>query len=157
MELNERFYAANSSSVTVERASRKDHGHLLSLHPHPDQAAFVASNGASLDEAEDNPACVPLIIRVSGEPVGFAMYALDGDDGNYWIYRLMIDARFQRRGYGRAALNRIIQILSELPGCSCVMLGVKPENEGARRLYEHAGFRMTGDAIDGELVMRYDF
>lgn len=157
MELNERLYAANSSSVTVERAGREDHGHLLSLHPHPGQAAFVASNEASLEEAEDNPACVPLIIRASGEPVGFAMYALDEDDGNYWIYRLMIDARFQGKGYGWAALNRIIRMLSELPGCSCVVLGVKPENEGARRLYERAGFRMTGDVIDGELVMRYEF
>lgn len=85
------------------------------------------------------------------------MYALDEDDGNYWIYRLMIDARFQGKGYGRAALIKIIEILSETPHCTCIMLGVDPANHLARRLYEGVGFRDTGVVIDGEIAMRYNF
>ncbi len=70
------------------------------------------------------------------------MYTLDEDDGNYWIYRLMIDGRFQGRGYGNAALTQIIELISKIPLCPCVALGVHPENEKARRLYEHVGFRL---------------
>lgn len=136
-------FAAEMRSVAVEKLGA-------------DQASFVASNSDSLEEAEDNPACVPLIIRVAGESVGFAMYALDEDDGNYWIYRLMVDERFPGKGYGRAALTQILGTLAELPDCSCVVLGVKPENKPACRLYEGVGFRITGDVIDGEIVMKFD-
>ncbi|KQY70288.1 spermidine acetyltransferase [Ensifer sp. Root142] len=146
-----------TSIVTVERIKPEDHTCVLALQPHSHELSYVASNAASLEEADENPACTALVIRAQGEPVGFAMYALDEDDGNYWVYRLMIDARFQGMGYGRAALSRIIQKLAELPDCSCIVLGVKPENERARRLYENAGFQVTGEIIDGEIVMRYDF
>lgn len=156
MEFNDQLRASHSSVVTVGRLKPGEHGDVLLLRPHSHQLDYVATNEESLEEAEENPACVPLIIRAQGEPVGFAMYALDEDDGNYWIYRLMIDARFQGKGYGRAALASIVAALSELPQCTCVVLGVKPENDRARRLYERAGFRATGDVIDGEIVMRYD-
>ena len=149
-------HLGEASSISVNPVSREDYDCIRSLRVSEDQSSFVASNEDSLDEAEDNPACVPLIIRAEGEPVGFAMYALDEDDGNYWIYRLMIDARAQGRGYGRAALMQIIRTIAEHPDCSCVVLGVKPENERARRLYENVGFRITGDVIDGEVVMKYE-
>ncbi|NOV21196.1 N-acetyltransferase [Ensifer adhaerens] len=97
-----------TSIVTVERIKPEDHTCVLALQPHSHQLSYVASNAASLEEADENPAFTS-VIRALGEPVGFAMYALDEDDGNYWVYRLMIDARFQGMGYGRAALSRIIQ------------------------------------------------
>jgi ribosomal protein S18 acetylase RimI-like enzyme len=45
--------------------------------------------------------------------VGFVMYGIDADDDNYWIYRLMIDARHQRKGYGRAAMTELLRRLQE--------------------------------------------
>jgi diamine N-acetyltransferase len=150
-------FQVTTSIVTVERINSEQRACVLPLQPHSHQLSFVASNAASLEEADGNASCTPLVIRANGKPVGFAMYALDEDDGNYWVYRLMIDARFQGLGYGRAALSTIIQELAELPDCSCIVLGVKPENERARRLYENAGFQITGEIIDGEIVMRYDF
>lgn len=156
-EQDKQLHAANPAAVTVERVTSGDYQEVLSLHLHDDQISYVASNEESLEDAEEDPDCVPLIIRAAGEPVGFAMYTLDEDDGNYWIFRLMIDARFQGRGYGRAALIQIVKLISEIPQCPCVLLGVYPENEKARQLYEHVGFRLTGDVSDGELVMKYDF
>lgn len=149
-------HLGEASSISVNHIGREDYDCVRSLHVSEDQSSFVASNEDSLDEAEDNPACVPLIIRAKGEPVGFAMYALDEDDGNYWIYRLMIDARVQGKGYGRAALMQIIRMIAEHPDCSRVILGVKPDNKQARRLYESVGFHVTGDIIDGETVMKYE-
>ncbi|MCB8819938.1 GNAT family N-acetyltransferase [Microvirga rosea] len=156
MKHEEQPYAVKAALIAVEKLHRDEHDCVRSLRVPANQSSFVASNDDSLEEAEDNPACVPLIIRAAGKPVGFAMYALDEDDGNYWIYRLMVDARFQGNGYGRAALMQIIRMLAEHAGCSCVVLGVKPKNERARRLYEAVGFRATGDIIEGEIVMRYE-
>ena len=41
--------------------------------------------------------------------IGFAMYGIDSDDGNYWIYRFMIDEQFQGRGHGKGAMKLIIE------------------------------------------------
>lgn len=153
----ERGTAPGLSAVSIAPVKPEDHAAVLSLRLFANQEKFIASNEESLEEADDNAACVALLIRAGGEIVGFAMYALDADDGNYWIYRLMIDARFQRQGYGSAALMQIIQHVSALPGCTCIMLGVHPANDAARRLYAKAGFQETGEIIGGEVAMRYDF
>lgn len=127
---------------------------VLELKVRRSQQAFVASNAESIEEAEDGDHCVPLAIYDADVPVGFAMYALDPDDGNYWIYRLMIDQRYQRLGYGRQALIELLKVMSQLPGCSHVTLGVLPENEAAIALYRSLGFRETGQIIGGEIVLR---
>ena len=127
---------------------------VLSLHVSPDQDDFVASNAESLDEADENPECFPLAVAAGGLVVGFAMYALDSDDDNYWIYRLMIDHRYQGRGFGRAALRALIARLSALAGCDAIYLGVAPENVVAAELYVGEGFAPTGEMFEGEIVMR---
>lgn len=143
-------------TVTVSRLEPEDHAAVRHLSVAPDQRDFVASNHDSISEALGDAACVPLILRAEGQPVGFAMYALDQDDGNYWLYRLMIDTRFQGQGFGRAALHAVTALMARLPGCAFILLGVNPENRRAAALYESFGFRATGAVIEGERVMRYD-
>jgi len=126
---------------------------VLRLTVAPEQQDFVAANADSLAEAEQNSDCVPFVVLAEGEPVGFAMYALDHDDGNFWIYRLMIDARFQRRGYGRMALEQLIERMAALPDCPRIMLGVEPANTTAAALYRSLGFVPTGAIIGGEIAM----
>lgn len=127
---------------------------VIELEVRRSQQAFVASNAESIEEAEDGDHCVPLAIYDADVPVGFAMYALDQDDGNYWIYRLMIDQRYQRLGYGREALIELLKVMSQLPGCNHVTLGVLPENDTAIGLYRSLGFRETGQIIGGEIILR---
>jgi diamine N-acetyltransferase len=127
---------------------------LLDLTLPAEQQDFVATNAESLHEAEQNPACVPFAIIADGTVVGFAMYALDPADNNHWIYRLMVDHRYQGRGIGRAALEQLIRRMSALPNCPRIILGVDPRNATARALYESVGFRPTGEVIGGEDVMR---
>ncbi|HWV22428.1 MAG TPA: GNAT family N-acetyltransferase [Devosia sp.] len=126
----------------------------LALRPKPDQQQFVATNERSLQQAVQSPSCIPFLILAGTQPVGFAMYALDPDDGNYWIYRLMIDGDFQGRGYGTRALAAMTDMMFETTGCPFITLGVAPENVTAIKLYERAGFRDAGFEIDGEMIMR---
>ncbi len=62
------------------------------------------------------------------------MYALDETDQEYWVYRLMIDAAFQRRGYGRSALSLVIERIAKL-GRKVLYISFEPENRGAELLY----------------------
>ena len=36
------------------------------------------------------------------------MYAMDVEDKEYWIYRLMVGQQFQSRGYGRKMLALVL-------------------------------------------------
>lgn len=143
-------------TITVTPLQPQDHTAVLALSVAPDQDDLIASNADSLDEAAERPECVPLLIRAAGEPVGFAMYALDPDDGQYWIYRLMIDQRFQGRGHGGAALAAIVALLAGRLDCSRVIISYHPENVRAAALYRRFGFRETGEVFAGETVARYD-
>lgn len=125
----------------------------LALAPKPEQKHFVASNAYSLDQAAESDACVPLLIFANGEAVGFAMYALEPEDGHYWIYRMMVDARHQGKGYGMAAIKALTKLIFETTNCPLIALDVKPENVVARHLYESAGFVDAGYEIEGEPVM----
>lgn len=139
--------------MTVEPLRPGERALAVGLRVHPSQERFIASNRASLDEAARGDHCVPLLVRAGGEPVGFAMHARDPDDGRRWIYRLMIDARFQGRGLGRAALAALLERLAGEPA---VIVGVHPDNHPALRLYRKAGFRPTGEIIGGETILIRD-
>ncbi|WP_406819203.1 GNAT family N-acetyltransferase [Pseudomonas sp. KnCO4] len=144
------------SVLLVALGSAEEQAQCRTLRVRDEQSDFIATNAESLEQAADSPWCEPLGVRAvhTGEMVGFLMHALDPDENSRWIYRLMIDHRYQGRGYGRAALRALLEHLQKMPGGPGVALGVAPENTGARRLYACEGFVETGELIDGELIMR---
>ncbi|MRX35129.1 GNAT family N-acetyltransferase [Aminobacter sp. MDW-2] len=143
-------------TITLRPLNDAERATMLELQVAPAQQNFVASNEDSIEEADAGHHCAPFAIYADDLPVGYTMYALDPDDGNYWIYRLMIDQRYQRLGYGRKALLEMLKLMSKLPSCGHVTLSVVPENEMAMALYREVGFRATGEVIGGEVVFRHD-
>ena len=81
------------------------------------------------------------------------MYALDETDQEYWVYRLMIDAAFQRRGYGRSALSLVIERIAKL-GRKVLYISFEPENRGAELLYKSLGFVPDGRMDGSEVIYR---
>ncbi|WP_413363567.1 GNAT family N-acetyltransferase [Lysinibacillus sp. 3P01SB] len=111
---------------------------------------FVASNALSLVQAQFEPYWVTKAIEVEETLVGFAMYGFIPDEQQYMICRLMIDHKFQRRGYGRKAMELIIAELQKNEDCHAIYLSTEPHNHAAKKLYESLGFRSTNRLIDGE-------
>src|SRR5262245_16397511 len=70
--------------------------------------------------------------------VGFTMYELSAGVGI--IRRLMIDQRFQGRGYGRAAMLEVIRRLKLHPEVGMIATRHRRENEAAAKLYGSLGF-----------------
>ena len=62
--------------------------------------------------AKIQPELIPLAIYNGDVLVGFTMYCIDISD-EYWIYHLMIDRKFQRMGYGEAAVKCLISIIKQ--------------------------------------------
>lgn len=129
---------------------------VLDLNVAEEQRRFVASNMYSLAQAFVQPECVPLALYAENKPVGFVMYALDEDDHEYWIYRLMIDKRYQRLGYGREAMRMLIERIQADEEHRVIYISFEPENIAAKTLYESLGFVPDGRIEYGEVVYKLE-
>lgn len=119
------------------------------------QEHFVASNVYSLAEVQFLENFEAKAIYKEHTMVGFAMFGLDPDDDNYWIYRLMIDEQFQGQGYGKKGLIAVVEYLMSKEDCQLIMVGYHPENTSAKKLYESVGFHSKGKAPWGEELAGY--
>jgi diamine N-acetyltransferase len=126
----------------------------------PEQRHLVAPNAVSIAQAYFEPAAWFRAIHAAGELVGFAMLydptrSTMPDDGreNCWLWRFMIDSRYQRHGYGSAALALLIEHVRTLPGVTHFKVSFVPGVGNASSLYGRAGFRATGEVAEGEAVM----
>ena len=90
--------------LRLEAIDRHNFRDIVALSVDDAQKTYIASNLYSLAQAYVQPECVPLAVYEKNEPVGFVMYAMDEDEREYSIYRVMIDKRYQSRGFGREAL-----------------------------------------------------
>jgi diamine N-acetyltransferase len=140
--------------LNLREINRENYMECLRLTVAPAQRDFVASNAFSLAQAKYHPQCVPLAIYSDDVMVGFVMYCIDSDDDNYWVWRLMVDERHQRRGYGRRAMELVINRISEDKTRNQVLISFRPDNKVAENLYNSLGFVHTGRMIDGEVVVQ---
>ena len=131
---------------------------LIGLKVREDQRSFVASNLYSIaqaqfgEEFEGHWDLHPFGIYVGEEPVGFVMYALKFDYPAYeaYVIRLMVDEKHQGRGYGRAGMEKVVEVFRADERVHAVGISYEPDNEGARRLYASLGFVETGRIVDEE-------
>lgn len=130
---------------------------VLSLAVSDDQTAFVSTVAQSLAQAwVYRDTAFPFAIYADGAPVGFVMLGYYESRDQYTLWKFLIDARYQRRGYGRAALKLATDRLAETFGAREVYTGVLLGNEVARRLYASVGFVETGLIENNMREMRYE-
>ncbi len=101
--------------------------------------------------------CQPFGIYANGKMVGYVMVIYDYDVPEYDIWHMMMDEAEQGKGYGSAALDRVIEYIRTKPfgDSGRVALTCNKNNTIARKLYESKGFSATGieDEDEIELVM----
>lgn len=132
----------------------------ISLKVREDQVKFVASNTVSLAQLNFLENFHAKGIYYGEEMVGFTLYGIDEDDNEYWIYRMMIDQKHQGKGYGKEAVQLVIEDIRAMkePHNQTISLSYEPDNEHAKRIYEKMGFQeIDGFVIEGEQVARYTF
>lgn len=133
---------------------------LIKLNVRQEQRNFVASNLYSIaqaqfgDEFEGHWDLFPFGIYDGDVPVGFLMYALRFEHTKHqaFIQRLMVDEKFQGKGFGRFGMEWMLEIFRADERIKTVGISYEPENDGARNLYASLGFVETGEIVDGEVV-----
>ncbi|MCD2173438.1 GNAT family N-acetyltransferase [Rhizobium sp. C4] len=145
----------HSPDIRLVPVTAQGRAAIAALRVETAQAHFVADNAASLAEADEDPGASPRAIMAGDTLVGFLMYdASDRDDVR--LYRFMIDASQQGRGYGRAGLQAFLSEIAALGNATRISICYEPENEAARSLYAKAGFVEEGLDEDGEMIAARD-
>jgi diamine N-acetyltransferase len=123
-----------------------------------DQQRFVSTVEGSLSEAAEAPEANPWYRAVydQGEPVGFVMIAWDvtsedGMIGPWFLWKLAIDRDHQRRGYGQAVVDAIIEIVRAEGGTE-LFTSYVDEPGGPGPFYARLGFVPAGDH-EGEVLV----
>ena len=141
------------SRIALQAITAETWEQCVKLKVRSDQEHFIASNVFSLAQSKYVPGLLPLAVYDGETMVGFVMYNEQPyEPGKYFIYRVMVGAEFQGKGYGRAAMRALIERMQALPNCQEIVLSYEPENSVAERLYESLGFRKTGEIFEGEVV-----
>ncbi|MEU4419908.1 GNAT family N-acetyltransferase [Actinoplanes sp. NPDC024001] len=134
---------------------------VMALRVRPGQEQFVDGVPESLREAAANPRARPWLraVYAEDEPVGFLLLADAAEPGNgvipwpYYLWRMLIDGRYQGRGYGRAALDLLLGYLRERPGAETLITSIVPGPGSPYGFYLRYGFRPTGEWFDHEQVL----
>lgn len=120
----------------------------------PEQERFVSHPIRSLAQAYVyREQCQPFGIYEGQTMVGYVMVIYDYDVPEYDIWHMMIEQAEQGKGYGKAALDRVLDYIREKPFGSSnrVTLTCNKENIRALTMYKSKGFAETG-VTDGEEI-----
>lgn len=139
--------------VTLREVTQETLFDILRLNVAPAQEGFVAPNSISIAEAHFSKHAWFRAIYADETPVGFMMLHDEPEKPKYYLWRFMIDARYQKLGFGRQAMQRIIEHVKTRPNASELLLSYVPEEGGPRDFYASFGFEHTGNEDDGELEM----
>ena len=122
----------------------------------PGQETFVSHPVRSLAQAYVyRTQCQPFGIYAGEKLVGYVMVIYDYDVPEYDIWHMMIDTGEQGKGYGREALDRVLEYIRTKPfgDSDRVALTCNRDNPIARKLYESKGFSATGNGDEDEIEL----
>ena len=118
------------------------------------QQRMVAPNAQSIAQAHFEPKAWFRAIYADETPVGFIMLYDDADEPEYFLWRLMIAAPHQGKGYGRRALAQLVEYVRTRPGAVELLISYVPIEGGPEGFYRKLGFEPTGQEIGHEIAMR---
>jgi len=143
--------------VSFKEITRDNFWDCIELTVAKDQVSFVTSNAVSIAQSKIQPECIPLAVYDDDIMIGFIMYCIDEDDGEYWIYRMMIDEKYQSKGYGKESLEKLLDMIKQDNSHNKIFLGVHKESTYAVVLYKRFGFDFNGQVFGSEYIMRLDY
>ncbi|MCM1989143.1 GNAT family N-acetyltransferase [Oceanirhabdus seepicola] len=143
-------------NIIFKEVTKENWEKCIELKVSKEQEEFVAPNSYSLLQANFGEGLYPISIYDGETMVGFLMYEKDEEDNTMGMCRLMIDEKYQKKGYGRAAVLKLLDLIREKYGNIEFFTSFEPENIVADKLYESVGFKKTGEIMWEELVAKIE-
>lgn len=118
------------------------------------QQKMVAPNGISIAQAHFSDKAWFRAIYAGETAVGFIMLYDDPEEAEYFLWRLMIAGPYQGKGYGRKAIELLVEYLRTRPGAKELSASYVPIEGGPEGFYRRMGFEPTGEVRGGEIVVK---
>ena len=139
--------------VSLREITKETINSILDLKVAEGQENLVGDNGNSIALAYFAEKAWFRGIYAGDEPVGFVMLSIDREKPEFYLWRFMIDASQQKKGYGKRAMELLIEEVRAQPEAKELPLHVMDLPHSAQTFYEALGFRATGEMEEDELVM----
>jgi diamine N-acetyltransferase len=145
-----------SMKVSLREITKDNIDKVLRLEVHKNQEKFVANNAWSIAQGTYSELAWFRAIYADEEPVGFVMLELNPTKPEYYLWRFMVDKQQQAKGYGRQALELVIDFVRQQPNATQLLLGYIPADGSAADFYAKLGFVETGEVDQGEKIMKLE-
>ncbi|PKM65114.1 MAG: GNAT family N-acetyltransferase [Firmicutes bacterium HGW-Firmicutes-19] len=139
--------------IQLKEINESNFRDCIRLNVNENQKTFVATNVYSIAQAYIHyGSAFPYGIYQDDKMVGFVMLGHNKEDQEFWLWRFMIDEKFQDQGIGTKAVQLALEKFKEM-GATEIYLSYEPENHIADALYRKFGWLPTGKVEEGEIVM----
>ena len=146
--------------VSLRPITESNREALEALEVSPGQERFVSNVADSLLEAAAEPDGRALYWGVYADetPVGFVMISDEVGGPGYipqYLWKLFIDKRYQRQGFGTATLDLIVEYFRSRPGVEIMSTSAGQGDGSPITFYEGYGFERTGEIVfDNEVLLQ---
>ena len=128
----------------------------MDLKVKPEQEKFIASNARSIAEGSTRKDAWYRAIYQNDALVGFCMISDIPEKAEYYLWRFMIDKEDQLKGYGRQAMEILIEHVKTRPKAKVFYTSCKKGEGGPEGFYLKMGFNHTGKEENGEYLLKID-
>src|SRR4051812_23135709 len=148
-------------NVTLREVTNENRDAVVALRIAESQEGIVSTVADSLLEAEETPEGNPWYraIYADDEAVGFLMLSWDVTPappriiGPWFLWKLLIDERYQGRGYGRETVKLVADIARN-HGATELLTSYVVAANNPEPFYRHIGFVPTGEEDEkGERIV----
>jgi GNAT superfamily N-acetyltransferase len=149
-------------TISLREVTEDNTQAVLALRTTPDQERFVSTVAYSLRQAAQNPQRNPWFRAVYADdhPVGFVMLSWNVEPqppevyGPWYLWKLLIEHTHQGKGYGRAVVSQVVELVRD-QGATELFTSYVPGEGSPAGFYARLGFVPTGELnAGGETVLR---
>ncbi|HEL1557206.1 TPA: GNAT family N-acetyltransferase [Streptococcus suis] len=137
--------------IRLELVNKDNFDQVLDLEVAPKDQRRVASVEYSLAQAwlyRDSEVLFPYAIKSGQQTVGFLLLSYQPMENSYYIWRLLIDQKYQNQGFGKEVIRQVLQRARDDQQCHKVTVNYVIGNHKMRYILEKFGFQPLG--LDGQ-------
>ena len=137
--------------IRLELINKDNFDQVLDLEVAPKDQGRVASVEYSLAQAwlyRDSEDLFPYAVKSGQLTVGFLLLSYQPMENSYYIWRLLIDQKYQNQRFGKEVIRQVLQRARDDQQCHKVTVNYVIGNHKMRYILEKFGFQPVG--LDGQ-------
>jgi len=137
--------------IRLELVNKDNFDQVLDLEVAPKDQRRVASVEYSLAQAwlyRDSEDLFPYAVKSGQLTVGFLLLSYQHMENSYYIWRLLIDQKYQNQSFGQEVIRQVLQRARDDQQCHKVTVNYVIGNHKMRYILEKFGFQPVG--LDGQ-------